>query len=174
MLTEQIANPSYRYELRREMHGPGWPLDDGDQGLVCWIMLNPSTADDTTDDPTIRKITHLSKTHGYTDLVVVNLFAARSTKPKYLRQMVDPVGPENHDYLSDAVEESDDVVVAWGAHDLRWSGALDVVYSRLSGMKRKKRLLCCGANADGSPKHPCYLPNDTHLVPFSIPASVTS
>lgn len=169
MRAELIANPVYRYELRREWHGLGWPHEDGDAGTACWIMLNPSTADDTVDDPTIRKVIRLSTAHGFSDLIVVNLFAARSTRPKHLREMVDPVGPENDMWVSDAIEEADAVVVAWGAHDLRWSLQPELVLGRLRNLRRSQRLLCCGTNGDGSPKHPCYLPNDTQLIPFEVP-----
>lgn len=67
----------YRYSLRRRWADGGPP--------ACWIMLNPSTADAEKDAPTIRRCIGFSKAWGHNALVVVNLFALRSTDPTALR-----------------------------------------------------------------------------------------
>jgi hypothetical protein len=102
---------SYRYTLTRE-----WLTG---VGTVCWVMLNPSTADDTVDDPTIRRVVRFSTDNGFHRLVVVNLFAARATNPTELVDMAsagcDPRGPDNNEVLRAAISQSLRVVYAWGA-----------------------------------------------------------
>jgi hypothetical protein len=99
----------YRYELRRT-----WGADD--EPLVCWVMLNPSTADADQDDPTIRRCISFSNRWGFGRLVVVNLFARRATDPKELLHGGDPVGSANDASTLAAALEADRVIAAWGAH----------------------------------------------------------
>jgi hypothetical protein len=97
----------YRYELWRYW-APG--------RLVAWIMLNPSTADATADDPTLRRCIDFSKAWGCGGLMVVNLFGLRATDPQELRRAEDPVGPMNDHFLWGRCMEADLVVAAWGGH----------------------------------------------------------
>lgn len=101
----------YRYHLVRS-----WL---GGRGSVCWVMLNPSTADGKTDDPTVQRIVGFSKRWGYNELQVVNLFAWRATHPSELaRQMstgMDVHGePRAGIVRTVAVTSADLVVAAWG------------------------------------------------------------
>src|SRR6185369_17379869 len=84
----------YRYSLRREWIGGA--------GTVCFIMLNPSTADASVDDPTIRRCIGFAQRWGYQILEVVNLYAYRATRPRDMFAAADPVGPENEYYLCKA------------------------------------------------------------------------
>src|SRR5581483_9586135 len=97
----------YRYSLARFF---------GDGGVVNFIMLNPSTADAETDDPTIRRCLGFAKAWGYGTLVVTNLFAYRATDPAELAKAGDPVGPDNDTRLWSEAQLSDLVVCAWGNH----------------------------------------------------------
>lgn len=158
MNPDKIANPDYRYTLRRHLHDAPGPT-------VCWVMLNPSKADDLIDDQTITKITTISKAHGYSGLVVINLFAVRSTEPKLLELFDDPVGPGNDDAWRDAICSSADVVFAWGASrfcGVRWQA------QRIAWLcvEQLHEPLCLGFTKDGAPKHPCRLANATNLIPF--------
>jgi hypothetical protein len=72
---------SYRYHLHRYVD---LPLGVDDRGTLVWIMLNPSTADDTADDNTIRRVRRCTADNGYSELHVVNLFARRCTRPIHL------------------------------------------------------------------------------------------
>ena len=153
----------YRYTLRRE-----WAFGEG---CVCWVMLNPSTADDTLDDPTIRRVVRFSQDNGFQRLIVVNLFAARSTRPVHLTEMTDPVGPENRDTLAAALAESTAVVFAWGS----WYGAnahrvVTPPKPTLYAMRAGHTPLCLGTTADGSPRHPLYVRADQPLIPFELEA----
>jgi hypothetical protein len=137
----------YRYELIRR-----W-----DQGaLLEFIMLNPSTADASVNDPTIRRCIGFAKRWGYGGIVARNLFAYRATSPAVLVHVDDPVGPENRDYLSRT--DADATVVAWGANPAAvvWWNGYPFDWQRT--VIQRPRLLCLGTNANGSPKHPLYVP----------------
>src|SRR5690606_18576726 len=82
----------YRYLLTRPIPAPFWKPDAGE---AVFVMLNPSTADASEDDPTIRRCIGFAKEWGCTGLTVANLYALRSTDPKGLWKHRDPVGPEN-------------------------------------------------------------------------------
>ena len=141
----------YRYDLSRRWREKG--------KTICWVMLNPSTADDAQDDPTIRRCINFSKNFGFSALVVVNLFAGRATDPRELLEMDDPVGPANQEYVGHAVQTSETVVMAWGASLAR------VRYlPRLQ--PRPPRAFCLGRTRDGFPRHPLYVPQSQCLVPY--------
>lgn len=139
----------YRYELRR-IWDPNGPL-------LEWIMLNPSTADGTVDDNTIRRCIAFAKRWGYGGIVVRNLYAWRATNPAELVNLDDPVGPENRDYLSRA--DADCTIVAWGAHPAAtgWWNGYPFGWQRT--VIQRTALFCLGTNANGSPKHPLYVPS---------------
>ena len=106
----------YRYRLERDLPPT---LENSGVGAAAFIMLNPSTADASDDDPTIRKITSYTIRWGYERLVVGNLFAYRTPDPGVLidahKQGVDVIG-DNDDALTDIVRTSELVVCAWGVH----------------------------------------------------------
>lgn len=155
MRPDDIANPKYRYTLFRSGLG-------GTRGnsSLCWVMFNPSTADESNDDPTIRRVIGFTKREGYGSLWVVNLFAARSTKPKHLLEMADPVGPENVATITVVMEGADDVVFAWGASLIRYSDRPPVEgIARQLGLQPK----CLGTTRGGHPLHPLYVRGDQPL-----------
>lgn len=149
----------YRYRLTRE-----W---DASLPRVCWIMLNPSTADADQDDATIRKCIAFSKRWGYGSLVVVNLFAFRSTDPDALPGPIDLRDPRrNEEEITDAANEARAVVCAWGGH-----AAAIGFGDRISAHLRKSvSLHSLGLTKRGAPRHPLYLPLDTPLVPWDAPS----
>lgn len=142
-------------------------------GRVAWVMLNPSTADDHVDDPTIRRVIRFSQDAGFAELVVVNLFAIRATDPLLLRDFVasgvDIHGPENHRAIADAVASSRRVVFAWGAaapNALRSvvaaTAAQVVSVCRAAGLEP----MCLGVTEGGHPRHPLFVPARQPLVLF--------
>lgn len=139
----------YRYELtRRWVDGP----------LMEFVMLNPSTADASVNDPTIRRCISFAKRWGYGGIVVRNLFAYRATDPGELFMVADPIGPLNEQYLAD--DSADCTIVAWGANNAA-SGWWSVKQWRHhSPLHRRRGLFCLGTNAGGSPKHPLYVRAD--------------
>jgi hypothetical protein len=142
---------TYRYTLERG----GW----GGSGRVCWIMLNPSLADDKKDDATIKKCIGYATRWGRSRIVVVNLFAFIATNPRELKTAKDPVGPDNDHHIIDMVQTSDEIVVAWG-DDGRLFGR-DLAVKELLG---PVRLMCLGTTKSGAPKHPGRLSYATPLV----------
>jgi hypothetical protein len=145
----------YRYHLWRE-----W---DRSFPTVAFVMLNPSTADDQRDDPTVRRCIGFARSWGYGRLEVVNLFAYRATSPRDLLTAGDPVGPRNEAWLRRAVG-SDAVIVAWGDHGA--SAPLD-----LRGPVTRKPTRCLGLTAHGQPRHPLYVAASTVPSPFTATAA---
>lgn len=151
----------YRYTLTRET---------GERaGSVLWVMLNPSTADATEDDPTIRKCVGFTKRWGFRHLKVVSLFAWRATDPKMLEVDDDKIiDSENIRAVFKEVSAHDRVVFAWGgglkyAHGNKWVAEF-VARTFLDAQ-------CLGVNKDGTPKHPLYLSYETELVPYTYAQS---
>lgn len=137
----------YRYRLRRT-----W---DTEKPTLAWIMLNPSTADETEDDPTIRRCLGFAESWGFGSLVVGNLFALRATDPDHLREHPAPVGPENDRHLREICDAAEQVVAAWGTNGAYRGRGVEVV-----GMLDAD-LFALDTTKDGHPVHPLYQPADT-------------
>ena len=135
----------YRYWLTRG--GPG--------RRVAFVMLNPSTADGTDDDPTIRRCWGYASFWGFHELAVVNLYAYRSTDPAALRSVADPVGPDNARHQRYFVKTSALTVCAWGANAN--PGAVEDFVRRVREFGGPP-LYCLGTTAAGQPRHPLYMP----------------
>lgn len=143
------ANRVYRYTLWRE-----WDICN--PTYVQFIGLNPSTADEKIEDPTVRRCIDFSKRWGYGALCMTNLFAFRSTDPRIMMGHPHPVGPENDRWLVAMSREAGIVVAAWGTHG-EFLGRAGEVRSIIDNLQ------CLGTNKDGSPKHPLYLAANTIL-----------
>jgi hypothetical protein len=142
----------YRYLLSR---------GDCSNPLV-FIMLNPSTADAYLDDPTIRRCLGFANTGGYDGIIVINLYAFRSSNPKDLLQTQDPVGSENDKYISNTLMQYKNIVCAWGSNAL-----LERVSNVMCILKQyNANVLCLGLNKNGSPKHPLYIKANQELLEY--------
>lgn len=128
---------------------------------VLFCMLNPSTADARILDPTVRRCVQFSLSWGFGTMVVVNLFAFRSTDPGALAKSADPVGVENDSMIKCEAEEADLVVAAWGSHPIAVERSKRVL--SLLG----KSVMCLGTTIAGQPKHPLYIRGDQPLIPFA-------
>jgi hypothetical protein len=126
-------------------------------------MLNPSTADDTIDDNTIKRCIYFAKKFSGRSLSVVNLFAIKSTKPEYLLEVSDPVGKENDKYILEAVEQADKVILAWGNR-----GTLNNRSENVLNMlqKHKSKLFALKVLKSKEPGHPLYINREAELVRF--------
>lgn len=137
----------YRYELERL-----W--GDNPEKRITFVMLNPSRADASQDDPTIRRCIRFARANGHDALRVVNLFALRTSHPRQLRIHPDPVGPLNDLYLMRAAAQGS-VIAAWGALGFAAERARQV-HALL--VDSGATILCLGLTKAGHPRHPLYLP----------------
>jgi hypothetical protein len=140
----------YRYSLwRRWSEGP----------FALFICLNPSTADETNDDPTVRRCINYSKDWGYGAFCMANIFAYRETSPKKMMLAKEPIGPDNDNTLKDLAKKAGIIIAGWGTHGKHLNRGAEVI-------KLIPNLQCLHFNKDKSPGHPLYLKAD--LKPFSI------
>lgn len=147
------ASQTYRYSLWRE-----W---EETAPRVGFVMLNPSRADASVNDPTIRRCIALARSWGYGSLEVVNLFAYRTAHPEELRQAQEPIGTDNDRYLHSLAERVEQIVLAWGNWG-NWQGRDRAVLEFFPAT----RLWCLGLTRLGQPKHPLYLPASVVPLPF--------
>lgn len=147
---------TWRYRLhRRWARGP----------VVGFILLNPSTADETADDPTIRRCIGYAKAWGYGALTLGNLFAFRATDPRDMRAAPDPIGPDNDAWLERIASEvgMGHLVCGWGTHGAFMGRGEAVIAHLLSTGHFPKALKL---TSDGQPGHPLYLRGN--LEPFYL------
>ncbi len=154
---ETVFSPDrkYRYTLWRQ-----W--GDDPTFFVNFIGLNPSTADETKDDPTIRKCRGFARQWGYDAMCMTNLFAFRATDPRQLKLAGSPIGLGNDHYLLKAAREARLIVAAWGNHGRLMNQDFRVGAALLGAASLK----CFKQNKDGSPAHPLYIPYDTPLIEY--------
>lgn len=142
----------YRYFLSRR-----WSR----ASQITFIGLNPSTADATLDDPTIRRCVRFARDWGAGALYMVNLFAYRSTDPSTLLRVGDPVGPENDEWLDRAVSGATTVVAAWGNQGALL-GRHEAIKARYEGQLQALKI-----TSKGMPGHPLYISASEALKPFN-------
>ena len=145
----------YRYTLTRT-----W---DPARPALVFCMLNPSTADETQNDPTVERCQRRAVRMGFGGVTVLNLFAFRSTDPTALYAADDPVGPENDAAILATIRGAGMLICAWGKHgNLHGRGAQVRAMFRNEGIAAH----ALAVNQDGTPKHPLYVRND--VVPISF------
>ena len=145
----------YRYTLSRT-----W---DPHLPTACWILLNPSTADEQKLDPTLRRCVGFSRAWGYGTMQVANIFALRSPYPQIVYTAEDPVGPKNDANIRRLLQKAGKVIVGWGVH-----GALNRRDERIIRLLSKCNVepWCLGLTKQGQPRHPLYVGGATKLVRF--------
>lgn len=135
------------------------------------VMVNPSTADEHADDPTIRKVQGFALRAGFNRVIVGNLFAFRSTDIKGLATVEDPRGGRaNLEALAQMIGEGDAVLFAWGPVakvPRKWRGRWVTVTAMAARVG--KIPLCLGICADGQPRHPLMVPYSQPLEPWHGP-----
>ena len=145
----------YRYNLTRKLSlGANY---------VLFVGLNPSTADATLDDPTIRRCVGFAKSWGFNWMLMGNLYAFRATDPQMLRTSDNPVGPRNREELEKMVSVCDLVIAAWGSNPLTLEAQ-----SIADWIVQQGNVKCLGQNKNGSPKHPLYLAKSTEPRDLTI------
>lgn len=149
----------YRYHLWRHIS-----TDRNAMGRCTFLMLNPSTADESKDDPTIRRCIGFARTWGCEFLDVLNIFALRSTDPRALKGDADPIGPDNDSWLARAPHASRYIIAAWGNHG-ELHGRGEAVRRMLAPTAKLHYLRL---SKDGHPGHPLYLPADLKPVQWFL------
>ena len=142
----------WRYQLRRVWD----PLSP----LVAFVGLNPSTADETHDDPTVRRCIGFARRWGYGGLIMTNAFGFRATDPRDMLVAADPVGPDNDRHLRAVAAEAPLVVAAWGAR-----GAFQGRSAQVAGMLGE--LWALALTKRGEPRHPLYVRGDVERITWS-------
>lgn len=150
------ANEQYRYLLSIRWN-PELPT-------VNFIMLNPSTADELANDPTVERCERRARAMNYGALIVTNVFAFRSTDPAALRKVENPVGGEiNDQVIAYGARLSSLVVCAWGTRGAlkrRGQQVLDII--RREGIEPH----CLRMTESGHPEHPLYLSYELQPKPI--------
>ena len=142
----------YRYSLSR--------IWDKQKKFVLFIGLNPSTADEEVDDPTIRRCSGYAQKWGYGGFIMVNLFAYRTTLPSNLKKVKYPVGKDNDKYIMTLSKKADITVAAWGNNGNLYSRDKQV-------LSLVPSLMCLKINKSGQPAHPLYLKKDLKLINYT-------
>jgi hypothetical protein len=131
-----------------------WRRWDQDLPPCIFIGLNPSTADETVDDPTIRRCIGFAKTWNMGGLIMLNAFGYRATLPKDMKAADDPVGADNNlaiQLTTQATIDDDGIVIAaWGTH-------CDETREKQICHLINRQIYCLGKTKDGRTKHPLYL-----------------
>lgn len=153
---------AFRYHLGRKWYD----TERTAAGSVLFVMLNPSTADDKLDDPTIRRCVWFARDWGYSSLDVVNLFALRATFPRQLYKHAGPSGGEENDKVISLCAEAASLIVAgWGVHGSHRGRDKEV----LKLLRAARPVHCLGVTKDGHPRHPLYIPNETRPQLYRLP-----
>lgn len=149
------ADRKYRYWLKI-VWNPDLPL-------LIVIGLNPSTADELKDDPTVRKCKEFARRLHCGGLLMLNIFSFRATKPEVMMLEEDPIGPENNRILLEHVcsRTAFITIAAWGVNGVHRKRCYEVE-SMLKGRLRCLRI----TPKTGHPEHPLYIPYATELVDF--------
>ncbi len=145
----------YRYTLWRIWRG------DADN-YVQFVGLNPSTADEKQDDPTIRRCKRFAQDLGFDAMCMTNLFAFRATDPRRMKKQIDPIGPRNDEWLQDVARNASQVIACWGCHGSLYARDEHV----LELLREVGEVHCLRVTKEGCPAHPLYLPANLRPVLF--------
>ena len=143
-----IINKNKRYSL--------WRIWNENLPKVLYVMLNPSLANDSKDDRTIRRLNYFTKKFGFGGFYVGNIYPQITPYPKVLYNLNLSHSKKNYFHIDSMVKKSEKTVFAWGNCKEKTVWIENLV----------KAPLCFGKNKNGSPKHPLYLPKNTPLVKF--------
>ena len=146
----------YRYLLGRRV--------SNSKRRLLFVMLNPGTADESHNDPTIRRCIGFAERWNFGTLEVANLFAFRTSYVGELRRADEPIGPDNDEWIYKALKAADRVVLAWGNNGAYMERSRQIRLMALDATQPYH----LGINKTGEPKHPLYLPASTVPAPFAI------
>lgn len=146
---------AYRYSLVR--------IWDSTAPRLLFVLLNPSTATEVQNDPTVERCERRARALGAGAFAVCNIFAFRATDPRVMRAAADPVGPANDAAILAAAGWADRIVCAWGTHGAHLGRGAAVERLLRAGGRRLEHL---GLSRAGHPKHPLYIGYDIQPQPW--------
>jgi len=160
--TKTVFSPDrvYRYTLWRQWWSDELFITRTKLNYAMFIGLNPSTADETENDPTIRKCIGFAEKWGYDALCMTNLFAYRATDPRKMKGHDKPIGVDNDRWLVACAREAGIIIAAWGVNGAHM-GRDEEVLNLLDDV------WCLRTTKNGYPEHPLYVPYATEPVRFS-------
>ena len=132
----------YRYTL--------WRTWDTSKPKIMFLGLNPSTADETNNDPTVTRCINYANSWGYGGMFMMNIFAFRTTYPVELKKTSNPIGKDNNRWIKKVSLSVDKSIGAWGNDGMFLHRSTDI-------KKIVKNLYCLKINSSGEPSHPLYL-----------------
>lgn len=136
-----------------------WRIWNSSLPMMAFCGLNPSTADEKKDDPTVRRCVNFAKDWGYGGLYMLNAYGYRATDPADMKRATDPVGPDNNYWLTHFAGRSGLVIAAWGVHcSIERESE---VYKLLN-----QNVYCLGITKAGHPRHPLYLKKSSTRLPW--------
>jgi hypothetical protein len=136
----------YRYSLTRVWDAAGQK--------ALFIMLNPSTATEVQNDPTVERCERRARALGFGAFRVTNIFAWRDTDPRKMRAAADPVGRQNDSAIAESCPWADRIIAAWGTHGAHLDRGAEVEkLLRQTGLP----VFHLGLTKAGHPRHPLYL-----------------
>ena len=130
-----------------------WRTWQKSKQIAMFIGLNPSTADEIKNDPTVTRCINYAEHWGYGGMIMANIFAFRATDPTIMKNAADPVGSENNSWLVKLAHNADLIVAAWGNHGEFMERGLEVLR-----LLKDFQLYCLDMNKTRQPKHPLYCP----------------
>ena len=142
----------YRYTL--------WRIWDKSLPHIMFLGLNPSTANEFQNDPTILKCIQYSKRWRYGGFYIANLFAYRSPSPEILKKSKDPIGKKNDYWILKTAKSADKIVACWGNHGTFKDRHKTVI-------KNLDKLFCLKINKSKQPAHPLYLKSSLNLIKYN-------
>lgn len=157
-LSDAVYSPCerYRYALTRVWAAEG--------ARALFVMLNPSTATELANDPTVERCERRARALGFGAFRVCNIFAWRETDPRAMRGAAEPVGPGNDAAIREGCAWADRVICAWGTHGAHRGRGREVeALVRATGAIPYH----LGLTRDGHPRHPLYLAYSVQPVPWA-------
>ncbi len=149
------SDRKYRYRL--------WRIWDASLPAVFFVMLNPSRADEYSDDPTLRRVVGFARSWGYGGIYVGNLFPLVSPNPEDLLKASRPRGRNNGQHLIAMLQQSELLICAWGNAPVLKALPAWKIYEFF----KRRPAFCLGLNMGGTPRHPLYLRSEVTPIPFS-------
>jgi len=154
---EFSPDQKYRYYLQRN-------FKKNAKNLLVFIMLNPSTANEQYNDPTVERCQNHALNKNYDGMIILNIFAYRTTNPKQLLQTKNPIGEKNNQTIINTIKKHQNIICAWGNHGkiLNRSNEIKKILK-----KHRKKTQAFEITKQNEPKHPLYIPYNKKLKQYT-------